>query len=116
MGLLRTLAPRRPPRADGNSDDGPRLHAMARLLRGGQTLLHGVYPRGRAAPARSHCRGDEERLSQVDCGALEGTDPAADRFLQGPIQTVDFLVIEKVRRSEERRVGKECRSRGWAEH
>src|SRR5271157_6131381 len=89
MDLLRTVAPPGPPRAHGHGHDGAGLHAVARLLRGGENLLHGIYSGGRATHARRYRGGDEVRLPQMDRGPIEGRAAATDRLLQGPLQTID---------------------------
>src|SRR5437016_13888242 len=66
---------------------------------------------------------------RVACGSLSGTDEAGEMIdvgeAVGPRLVIgfpnrvakigDFIGLQAAGRSEERRVGKECRTRGWAE-
>src|SRR5215469_3926272 len=88
MDLLRALAPCRTPGTYGLGDDGAGLHAVAWIFRSVEDLLHRVCSGGRASDAGSHGGGDEVGLSQVERRTIEGTTAAADRLLQGPLQTV----------------------------
>src|SRR5690348_18443464 len=60
-------------------------------------------------PVRPH-QGVAARVESVGLGVVEGHD----LHLQRPAREV--AALDRVERSEERRVGKECRSRWWAEH
>src|SRR5688572_30874966 len=55
-----------------------------------------------------------DRLGQESGFAISAADEHAQR--RTIAETLDHRSVQLLRRSEERRVGKECRSRWWAEH
>src|SRR3989338_479948 len=82
------MAPRRSPRPHGGRDDGARLHAVARHVRGGQAFLHQVHSRGRGADEGRGQRFYGFRFPQVAEGFFQGRNREADRVLQREIRTI----------------------------
>src|SRR5437870_518409 len=80
---------------------------------GVQTCALPIYARGRIARRRAHAlhgpAQSDERVEHMQAGARE---PAAGRFFLERAPAAGDLVRVLVR-SEERRVGKECRGRCW---
>ena len=68
VDLVLPLAPRRPPRPSRRVDDGARLRALARHVRGRRALLHGADPAGardRRARAGATARRPAPKVEQV---------------------------------------------------
>lgn len=61
---------------------------MARVLRSGRNLLHGIHSRSREAHAWRNQRGNEVFLPHLDHGTIKGTIAATDRVLQAKLQEV----------------------------
>src|SRR5699024_12531084 len=104
----------------------------AGILRRGGYQLHARLPRGQPHPHRSllltprrTCPMPETHASALADVPAPGVDLmilggdigiyALDRAFHERYRISATVVTRKVR-SEERRVGKECRSRGWAGH
>src|SRR5262245_65680626 len=79
-----------------------------RLITGDRIMLSHVYlKKGAIVPQHSH---ENEQITYILEGGL--------RFWIGPdeSQMIDVLAGDVLHRSEERRVGKECRSELWRDH
>src|SRR5690625_5078486 len=87
---------------------GTNWHAVA--LREAMEIILGV---GRAGGGKADARAGKVQWLDVSAGTARGDVLGADGELHQA--RIDLPVLSPGDRSEERRVGKECRWRGWRE-
>src|SRR5436309_15869456 len=68
-------------------------------------------PRGQESSAEAYQRG----LRDGEAAALDNASEAVTAKLRQIELSIEQLALHRMRRSEERRVGKECRCRWWGE-